>query len=118
MMMRIGIAADHGGFELKERLVIEMKSLGHELVEFGAREYIPDDDYPGFVVPLAQTVMAEVGTDYCLSSMGVTCPGYYYVEPRQWTDIHQTLAWRSDLVGGYLLCLTPQTPYGNTGRNT
>ena len=36
--MRLGIAADHGGFELKERLKQELKTLGHEVVDFGAHE--------------------------------------------------------------------------------
>jgi len=32
--MRIGIAADHGGFPLKEQLVVRLKSAGHEVVDF------------------------------------------------------------------------------------
>ena len=34
--MRVGIAADHGGFELKEQLRQELKTLGHEVVDYGA----------------------------------------------------------------------------------
>jgi ribose 5-phosphate isomerase B len=54
--MRLGIAADHGGFELKEQLKQELKDLGHEVVDFGAQEYTPQDDYPDLVVPLARAV--------------------------------------------------------------
>jgi len=54
--MRIGIAADHGGFELKERLVKELRENGHEVVDFGARSLAPGDDYPDYVVPLARAV--------------------------------------------------------------
>jgi len=54
--MRIGIAADHGGFELKERLVKELRENGHEVVDFGARCLAPGDDYPDYVVPLARAV--------------------------------------------------------------
>ena len=54
--MRLGIAADHGGFELKEQLLQELKTLGHEVVDFGAYEYAPQDDYPDLVVPLARAV--------------------------------------------------------------
>ncbi|WP_410964119.1 RpiB/LacA/LacB family sugar-phosphate isomerase, partial [Salmonella sp. SAL4448] len=34
--MKIGIAADHGGFELKESLKTFVESLGHEVKDFGA----------------------------------------------------------------------------------
>jgi len=54
--MRIGIAADHGGFELKERLVKELRENGHEVVDFGARSLAPGDDYPDYVAPLARAV--------------------------------------------------------------
>jgi ribose 5-phosphate isomerase B len=54
--MRIGIAADHGGFELKERLAEELREEGHEVVDFGAHSLAPGDDYPDYVVPLARAV--------------------------------------------------------------
>ncbi|HEX9884375.1 MAG TPA: RpiB/LacA/LacB family sugar-phosphate isomerase, partial [Desulfobaccales bacterium] len=71
--MRLGIAADHGGFELKERLTEELKGLGYEVVDFGAREYAPQDDYPDFVVPLARAVArgeVERGLAVCGSGVG------------------------------------------------
>lgn len=71
--MRIGMAADHGGFELKEQLREELKKLGHEVVDFGADAYTPDDDYPDFVVPLAQAVAQgnlERGLAICGSGVG------------------------------------------------
>src|SRR2546423_13355466 len=57
--MRIGIAADHGGFPLKEQLVVRLKSAGHEVVDFGAHQLTPDDDYPDLVIPLGQAVAAD-----------------------------------------------------------
>ena len=63
--MRIGIAADHGGFPLKEQLVVRLKSAGHEVVDFGAHQLTPDDDYPDFVIPLAQAVAAGHGGSWC-----------------------------------------------------
>ncbi|MFH1595414.1 MAG: RpiB/LacA/LacB family sugar-phosphate isomerase [Pseudomonadota bacterium] len=71
--MRLGIAADHGGFELKERLTEELRGLGYEVVDFGAREYAPQDDYPDFVVPLARAVArgeVERGLAVCGSGVG------------------------------------------------
>ncbi len=71
--MRLGIAADHGGFELKEKLTEELKTLGYEMVDFGAHEYAPRDDYPDFVVPLARAVgrgELERGLAICGSGVG------------------------------------------------
>jgi ribose 5-phosphate isomerase B len=71
--MRLGIAADHGGFELKERLSEELKTLGQEVVDFGAQEYDPKDDYPDFVVPLARAIArgeVERGLAICGSGVG------------------------------------------------
>ncbi|MDO8426446.1 MAG: hypothetical protein Q7T24_02885 [Deltaproteobacteria bacterium] len=34
--MRVGIAADHGGFILKERLAAALRGSGHELIDFGS----------------------------------------------------------------------------------
>jgi ribose 5-phosphate isomerase RpiB len=48
-MMRIGIAADHGGFELKVQLTAALKAAGYEVADFGAHELVPGDDYPDFV---------------------------------------------------------------------
>ena len=54
--MRIGIAADHGGFELKELLTKTLCDLGYEVMDYGASGLNPEDDYPDFVAPLAKAV--------------------------------------------------------------
>ena len=54
--MRIGIAADHGGFELKVQLAADLTAAGYEVVDFGAHELVTGDDYPDFIVPLARAV--------------------------------------------------------------
>jgi ribose 5-phosphate isomerase B len=72
-MMRIGIAADHGGFELKVQLTSALKATGYEVTDFGARELAAGDDYPDFVVPLARAVArGEVtrGVAICGSGVG------------------------------------------------
>ena len=56
--MRIGIATDHGGFSLKEQLLSQLREAGHEVVDFGAHHLSKDDDYPDYVLPLAQAVAA------------------------------------------------------------
>jgi ribose 5-phosphate isomerase B len=71
--MRVAIATDHGGFELKEELVARIRSAGHEVVDFGSHSLNPDDDYPDFVVPLAQAVSAgkvDRGVAICGSGVG------------------------------------------------
>ena len=55
-MMRIGIAADHGEFFLKGQLEESLRSSGYEVVDFGAHELNPADDYPDFIIPLARAV--------------------------------------------------------------
>jgi len=73
--MRIGIATDHGGFGWKEELVGGMRVAGHEVVDFGAHNLNPDDDYPDYVVPLAQAVVAgdvDRGLAICGSGVGAS----------------------------------------------
>jgi len=71
---RIGIAADHGGFELKQYLVARLLATGREVTDFGHSRLDPDDDYPDFVVALSQAVArGEVvrGVAICGSGVGV-----------------------------------------------
>ena len=73
--MRLGIATDHGGFELKEKLAAQLRQAGHEIVDFGARSLVQEDDYPDFVTPLAQAVArgeVERGIAVCGSGVGAT----------------------------------------------
>ena len=55
-MPKILIATDHAGFELKEKLVIFLESLGYEVKDFGAYSYNINDDYPDFIIPLAKKI--------------------------------------------------------------
>lgn len=70
--MRIGMAADHGGFTMKERLASALKDDGHEVLDFGARQLDPGDDYPDFVIPLAGAIARrELDRGIALCSSGV-----------------------------------------------
>ena len=55
-IQRIGVAANHGGFELAQHLIVRLRALGHDVFDFGDRQQSPDDDYPDFVIPLAYEV--------------------------------------------------------------
>lgn len=71
--MKIGIAADHGGFELKQILHTYLESLEHEVTDFGATELNKEDDYPDFVIPLSNAVgtkQIERGIAVCGSGVG------------------------------------------------
>lgn len=54
--MKILFATDHAGFELKEKLVPFVKSLGYEVEDFGAHEYDEDDDYPDSISKVAREI--------------------------------------------------------------
>lgn len=71
--MKIGIAADHGAFELKGSIVDQLKEEGHEVVDFGAHTFDKDDDFPDFVIPLAKALSEgkiERGIAICGSGVG------------------------------------------------
>src|SRR6478672_9372333 len=73
--MRIGIATDHGGFNLKEELVKQLREAGHEVVDFGAHRLNQGDDYPDYVVPLAEAVASgkvDRGLAICGSGVGAS----------------------------------------------
>jgi ribose 5-phosphate isomerase B len=74
-MKIVGIAADHGGFHLKNEISERLKKTGYEIKDFGAFELLEGDDYPDFVVPLARAVAAGVvrrGIAICGSGVGAS----------------------------------------------
>ncbi len=73
--MKIGIAADHAGFEQKQVLLKQLKEAGYEVKDYGALEYNPTDDYPDIIVPLAKAISTgevERGIAVCGSGVGVS----------------------------------------------
>jgi len=74
-LKRVGIAADHGGFELKQFLAGKLRAAGYEVTDFGDRQLKSDDDYPDFIIPLARAVAAETvdrGVGICGSGVGAS----------------------------------------------
>ncbi len=57
--MKIYLAGDHAGFRLKAALAEHLPILGHDVVDLGPLTLDPEDDYPDYVLPLAQKVAAE-----------------------------------------------------------
>ncbi|WP_373549734.1 RpiB/LacA/LacB family sugar-phosphate isomerase [Haliscomenobacter sp.] len=71
--MKIGIAADHGGFELKEKLKVQLEKQYLSISDFGADAYDANDDYPDFAIPLAKAVgmgLVDRGIVLCGSGVG------------------------------------------------
>lgn len=60
--MRIHIAADHAGFELKTHLIAWLTANGYEPVDHGAHGYDAEDDYPPFCVAASAAAVAEPGS--------------------------------------------------------
>jgi len=70
---RIGVAADHGGYDLKEHLGRRLREAGYDIIDFGDGQPTSDDDYPDFVVPLARAVArreVDRGVAICGSGVG------------------------------------------------
>jgi ribose 5-phosphate isomerase B len=73
--MRVGIASDHGGFVLKEQIADLLRDAAFEVVDFGAVQASPGDDYPDYVIPLARAVAAgtvDRGVALCGSGVGAS----------------------------------------------
>ncbi len=73
--MKVGIAADHGGYQMKQKIYILLCARGHQVVDFGNLLYARDDDYPDFAIPLARAVAAGVverGVLVCGSGIGAS----------------------------------------------
>ena len=71
--MKLAVGADHAGFDLKSQIIPWLESSGHEVVDVGAHDLDPADDYPDFAAAVAQSVnegQAERGVMICGSGVG------------------------------------------------
>jgi len=71
--MRVHIASDHAGFELKGTLVGELTTAGYEVVDHGASVYDAGDDYPAFCIACAEGVVADEAAD--VDALGIVIGG-------------------------------------------
>ena len=69
--MKIYLASDHAGFEMKGAIkeYLMYLEMGYEVVDMGADEFNEADDYPDFVMPMARAVAEDKG------SMGIILGG-------------------------------------------
>lgn len=57
--MKIHLATDHAGFGIKQAIKAHLEEAGHEVIDHGAYELVPDDDYPDFVMPAAKAIAED-----------------------------------------------------------
>ena len=73
--MRIAVGADHAGFPLKEQMMDAIRGAGHEVVDCGAEQLIPGDDYPDYAERVATAIRdkrADRGVLICGSGVGAS----------------------------------------------
>jgi ribose 5-phosphate isomerase B len=91
----IPIGADHAGFQLKERLVQELKALGYEPLDLGTSS-AESVDYPDFAHPVAARVErgeAKRGILLCGTGLGMA-----YAANRH-PGVRAAVAWNSEVAG-------------------
>ena len=60
--MKIVLATDHAGFDLKNHVKDYLTKKGYQIEDFGAYEYNSNDDYPDFIMPAARVVGSSKNT--------------------------------------------------------
>jgi ribose 5-phosphate isomerase B len=91
--VRVYLASDHAGFELKAALAERIPQLGHEVVDCGTHEYRSDDDYPPWCIYAAERVVADEG------SLGVVIGGSgngEQIAANKVTGTRAALIWNTD----------------------
>ena len=91
--MRVHIASDHAGFELKASLAEHLREAGHDVVDHGAHAYDAQDDYPSFCFAAGEAVVAEAGT------LGIVIGGSgngEQIAANKVSGVRAALAWNLD----------------------
>ncbi len=93
MVVRVYLGSDHAGFELKASLVAWLREAGHEPVDCGPAAYVPDDDYPVYVLRAARGVAGDPG------SLGIVIGGSgngEQIAANKVAGIRAALAWTTE----------------------
>ncbi|HXG69395.1 MAG TPA: ribose 5-phosphate isomerase B [Gemmatimonadaceae bacterium] len=94
MKETIPIAADHAGFELKQKLIAQLEAMGYEAEDLGTRDPGAADDYPDYAHPLAREISAgeaKRGILVCGSGIGMD------IVANRYTGVRAALAWQPDI---------------------
>lgn len=68
--MKIYIASDHAGYEMKNQLKLYLSNLGHEINDLGANKYDENDDYPDYAKSLSDSVIKSDGLGILICGTG------------------------------------------------
>lgn len=71
--MRVGLAADHQGIELKNLILSQLSRSDFDLFDYGAYSLNTEDDFPDFIIPMAEGIAngeIERGIAICGSGVG------------------------------------------------
>jgi ribose 5-phosphate isomerase B len=84
-IMKVALAADHAGFDLKQSLIAYLQKQGYEIIDLGTDTADIPSDYPDFALKVGEAVrsgQAERGVLVCGSGVGASIaankvPGIY-----------------------------------------
>ena len=91
--MKIGIASDHAGFEMKEKLKKILLDKGHSVTDFGC-DTTTSCDYPDFAHLLMRALSedrCDVGVSLCGSGNGINMVANKYPK------IRSALCWNNEI---------------------
>lgn len=94
MSEMIPIASDHAGFQMKQRLVDELKKLGYEPQDLGSKDDTTPDDYPDYAHQVAREVAggdAKRGILLCGSGVGMD------IVANRYHGVRAALAWQPEI---------------------
>ncbi|MBA3467169.1 MAG: ribose 5-phosphate isomerase B [Gemmatimonadaceae bacterium] len=94
MKETIAIAADHAGFELKQKLIAQLEAMGYAADDLGTRDPEAADDYPDYAHPLAREISAgeaKRGILVCGSGIGMD------IVANRYAGVRAALAWQPDI---------------------
>jgi hypothetical protein len=89
--MKVGLAADHAGFEMKPQLGKLLAAEGHEVIDFGNTVFDANDGYPDFTIRLARAVSrgdVERGVLLCGSGVGASTRLRAYARRRTMSNLN------------------------------
>ncbi len=72
--MKIAIACDHGGYELKVKLIPHLEEMGHEIIDYGC-DSTDSVDYPSYGKAVGSAVVdgkADRGIVICTTGIGIS----------------------------------------------
>ena len=84
-MGKICIGSDHGGYELKNKIINLLNNFGYEVKDLGSKEFLPDDDYPDTTKNVAEAISQGIyhkGIVLCGSGVGASVVANKFINVR------------------------------------